>query len=300
MKKKIYIAGAGGMLGDGMYQVFKDDYEVKCTDKNITDDWVGYMDFRDFEAYKKDVIEFNPDILFHIGAYTDLEWCEMNQNETMLVNCICVEKAVEIANSLDIPIVYISTAGIFDGEKDEYDELDIPNPLDMYAKGKYGGERYVIEHAKKYYVLRAGWMMGGGPRKDKKFVQKIMEQIKDGAKELYVVNDKDGTPTYTIDFSETLKAVIESGNYGLYNCVCGGMTSRLEVAQEIVKIIGKENEIKIIPVSSEYFKATYFANRPKCERLIDRRLNIFGLNRMRPWKESLREYINDYYKDYLN
>lgn len=300
MKKKIYIAGAGGMLGDGMYQVFKDDYEVKCTDKNITDNWIEYLDFRDFEAYKNDVFEFNPDILFHIGAYTDLEWCEMNKNEAMLVNCICVEKAVEIANSLDIPIVYISTAGIFDGDKDEYDELDIPNPLDMYAKGKYGGERYVIEHAKKYYVLRAGWMMGGGPGKDKKFVQKIMEQIKGGVKELYVVNDKDGTPTYTIDFSKTLKAVIESGNYGLYNCVCDGMTSRLEVAQEIVKIVGKQDEIKVIPVSSEFFKQTYFANRPKCERLIDRRLSIFGLNRMRSWKESLKEYIDTYYKDYIN
>ena len=297
---KIYVAGAGGMLGDAIYKVFKDDYTLLCTDKNVTDEWVKYLDFRNYKEYEDDVFRFWPDYLFHIGAYTDLEWCEENKNETMLVNSMCVENAVNIANKLDIPIIYISTAGIFDGEKDEYDELDLPNPLDMYAKGKYGGERYVIEHAKSYYILRAGWMMGGGPRKDKKFIQKIMQQIKDGAKELFIVNDKDGTPTYTIDFARTLKAVVESGNYGLYNCVCGGMTSRLEVCEELLKVLGLTDKIKINEVSSDFFKETYFANRPRCERLVNRRLEILGLNRMRPWKEALSEYIKDYYNGYLD
>jgi len=66
--------------------------------------------------------------LFHLGAYTDLEWCENNVDETYLVNALCVENAVRIANDLNIPILYISTAGIFDGKKDFYDEFDIPNP----------------------------------------------------------------------------------------------------------------------------------------------------------------------------
>ena len=198
------------MLGEGIHKVFSKDYEMRCTDKESDEEWVDIVDFRDFDAYREDVESYVPDYLFHIGAYTDLEWCEENKEETMFVNGMCVENAVKIANDLRIPIVYISTAGIFDGEKDEYDEYDIPNPLDMYAKAKYAGERYVVENANQYYVLRAGWMMGGGPGKDKKFIQKIMQQIKEGAKELYVVDDKDGTPTYTIDFANTLKILIES------------------------------------------------------------------------------------------
>ena len=296
---KIYVAGAGGMLGDAIYKVFKEEYEMKCTDKYAVEDWVDFLDFRDFNRYAADVREFQPDYLFHIGAYTDLEWCEENKDETMLVNDMCVEIAVSIANELNIPIVYISTAGIFDGKKEEYDELDIPNPLDMYAKAKYAGERYVIENANRYFILRAGWMMGGGPEKDKKFIQKIMKQLKEGKKELNIVNDKDGTPTYTIDFARTLKNVIEYGYYRLYNCVCEGMTSRLEVCEEMLKILGLEDEVKINPVSSDFFKKEYFANRPPCERLVDRRLNILGLNKMRPWKEALKEYLNEYYKDYL-
>ena len=115
-----------------------------------------------------------------------------------------------------------------------------------------------------------------------------------------MVNDKDGTPTYTIDFARTLKGVVEGEWYGLYNCVCEGMTSRLEVCQEILKILSLEQKIIINEVSSDHFKDIYYANRPSCERLIDRRLNILGLNQMRPWKEALAEYLNDYYKGYLD
>jgi hypothetical protein len=79
MKKKIYIAGCGGMLGEAFHVQFKDDYIIKCTDKDVNEPWLDFLDFRDFEAYKKDVFDFRPDYLFHLGAYTDLEFCERMQ-----------------------------------------------------------------------------------------------------------------------------------------------------------------------------------------------------------------------------
>ena len=191
-KKKIYIAGCGGMLGEAFYAKFKDEYEIKCTDKDVNDTWLSFLDFRDFDAYKKEVFDFKPDYLFHLGAYTDLEFCEMNADDTYNTNTLAVENAVNIANYLDIPMLYISTAGIFDGEKDLYDDWDMPNPLGVYARSKYMGERFVVENAKRFLVCRAGWMMGSGPSKDKKFIQKLMKQIKDGKKELFIVNDKNG------------------------------------------------------------------------------------------------------------
>ena len=179
-KKKIYIAGAGGMLGDAFYRVFKDDYLIKCTDIDVNTEWLGFLDFRDFEKYKKDVEDFNPDYLFHLGAFTDLEFCELNVDDTYNTNTISVENAVFIASSLEIPLLYISTAGIFDGKKEFYDDWDQPNPLGHYARSKYMGERYVVENANKYLVCRAGWMMGGGPEKDKKFINKLITQLVSG------------------------------------------------------------------------------------------------------------------------
>jgi dTDP-4-dehydrorhamnose reductase len=299
MKKKIYMAGAGGMLGEAFYKQFSKKYEIKCTDIDVNEEWLSFLDFRDFNAYEKDVINFKPDYLFHLGAFTDLEYCEKNIKDTYVTNTISVENAVFIANKLDIPMLYISTAGIFDGSKLEYDDWDLPNPLGHYARSKYAGERFVIENVRRHLVCRAGWMMGGGPKKDKKFVQKLMKQIKDGNKDLFVVNDKLGTPTYTHDFANNVHQLLEFELWGLYNMVCEGSTGRFEVANELINILGLADKVKINEVSSDYFQVEYFAERPPSERLINAKLKLRNLNSMRDWKIALNEYIKNYYADYL-
>lgn len=74
-KRKIYMAGAGGMLGGAFYKVYGVEFELKCTDIDVNADWLSYLDFRKLDEYKKDVYDFRPDYLFHLGAYTDLEYC---------------------------------------------------------------------------------------------------------------------------------------------------------------------------------------------------------------------------------
>jgi dTDP-4-dehydrorhamnose reductase len=298
-KKKIYMAGCGGMLGEAFYKQFSTEYELKCTDIDVNEDWLSYLDFRDSEAYREDVFSFQPDFLFHLGAFTDLEYCELHPDETYVTNTLSVENAVYIANQFNIPILYISTAGIFDGSKDAYDDWDIPSPLGCYARSKYAGELFVKENTEKHLIFRAGWMMGSGPNKDKKFIQKIIKQIKEGKKELYVVNDKMGTPTYTHDFAKNVKLLIEKEYWGLYNMVCEGATDRLEVAKEILNIIGLQNEIKIIEVSSDHFEKEYFAKRPSSERLISKKLELRNLYKMKHWKVALNEYLHDYYNGYI-
>ncbi len=297
--KKIYIAGCGGMLGEAFYKVFSQNYELKCTDIDVNEPWLSYLDFRDFEAYSKDVAAFKPDYLFHLGAYTDLEYCELNQDAAYLTNTISVENAVFIANKLEIPILYISTAGIFDGVQDVFDDWDLPNPLGHYARSKYHGEVFVEKNASRYLICRAGWMMGSGPRKDKKFIQKLMGQIKAGSRELHIVNDKLGTPTYTVDFARNVELLLQREYWGLYNMVCGGITGRLEVAHELIRVLGMAEKIQVTPVGSEFWEKTYFAKRPPSERLINKKLDLRGLNIMRDWRICLKEYVDDYYSGYL-
>lgn len=287
------------MLGEAFYRIFGEEYDLRCTDIDVNEPWLSYLDFRNYDAYWKDVSNFRPDYLFHLGAYTDLEYCELNQDDCYATNTMSVENAVYISNKLDIPVLYISTAGIFDGTKDTFDDWDKPNPLGHYARSKYAGEVFVEKNAHRHLICRAGWMMGAGPKKDKKFIQKIMLQLKDGKKELFVVDDKLGTPTYTHDFARNVKLLLEKEFWGLYNMVCGGITGRLEVAQELVKVLGLENEVKVTPVNSDYWKEVYYADRPPSERLIDRKLNLRSLNVMRDWQVCLQEYIDSYYQGYL-
>lgn len=288
------------MLGEAFYQQFKTDHEVKITDIDVNESWISYLDFRDYEAYRSDVLSFKPDYLFHLGAHTSLEYCELNIEDAYKTNTIAVENAVKISNELNIPLLYISTAGIFDGKQLTYDDWDQPNPLGHYARSKYMGERYVVENKDRFLVCRAGWMMGGGPKKDKKFVSKILSQLKEGKKELNIVNDKFGTPTYTHDFARNVKLLFEKEFWGVYNLVCEGETSRMDVAREIVRLLGRENEIKFNEVSSDFFKAEYFAARPYSERLINMKLKLRDLNIMRDWEVCLKEYLDEYYQNYFN
>lgn len=294
------MAGAGGMLGEGFHDVLAPAHTLRCTDIDLNSEWLSFLDFRDFDSYRRDVREFAPDYLFHLGAFTDLEYCEEHPDETYMTNTLAVEHAVHIANEVQIPLLYISTAGIFDGGKDTYDDWDQPNPLGHYARSKYMGERFVAENCQRYLACRAGWMMGGGPAKDKKFVQKLMKQLKENATELFVVNDKLGTPTYTRDFARTVELLLSREFWGVYNMVCPGVTSRFEVAQYLVGILGLEREVTVTPVTSDYFASEYFAARPPSERLLTSKLDLRGLNAMRDWRICLEEYVADRYAGYLD
>ena len=286
MIQRIYISGCGGMLGEAFHALLKDYYNIKYTDIDVNDKWLTYCDVRLLDCYRKDVAYFRPGVLIHLAALTDLEYCEDNPSEAYNTNTIGVENAVYIANELQIPLVYISTAGIFDGQKQRYDDWDTPNPINVYGRSKYMGERFVVENCHRYLVCRAGWMMGGGV-KDKKFVAKILKQIDNFT--IRAVDDKSGTPTYTHDFARNVMLLIEKKMWGVYNMVCSGETSRFEVAQEIVKLTG--SSALVVPSTSDGFPE-YYAPRPKSEMLVNTKLNLRGLNIMRDWHEALKEYLH--------
>jgi dTDP-4-dehydrorhamnose reductase len=232
-----------------------------------------------------------------LAALTDLEFCEREQENAWLTNGLGAENLGLIASQLDVPYVYISTAGIFNGDKDAYNDFDEPNPTSYYAKAKYYGECFVRQYVRKHYVVRAGWMMGGGIKKDKKFINKIYKQIIAGQKTLNVVDDKLGTPTYTVDFAKGLYKLSESDLYGLYNQVCGGSGSRYDVAVEFIELLGLKNKLQVNKVSSDFFKQEYFAARPASEKLVNLKLTQRGLNVMRDWKICLAEYSNVFISD---
>jgi dTDP-4-dehydrorhamnose reductase len=285
------------MLGEGFKRTQREGDEIRYSDKDQNAPWLELLDFRDFDAYRAEVAAFEPDVLVHLGAHTSLEYCEDNADDAYVTNTLAVENAITIANERDIPLVYISTAGIFNGEKDLYDDWDQPDPLGVYARSKYMGELAVQQRVARHYICRAGWMMGGGVEKDKKFVSKIGKQLMAGADELNIVDDKDGTPTLTWDFAKNLRALLDTPYYGLYNMVCGGLTSRLEVGTEMVRLLGLDNSVRINAVPSQHFATEFFAPRPPNERLVNRKLDLRGMNMMRDWREALRDYLDADWKD---
>ncbi len=287
---RIFVTGCGGMLGEAVYEILHNKAIVLATDIEINAPFLKYCDVKDYTDVRNKIVGFKPDIIFHLAALTNLEYCELHPDDAWETNALSTERIAYLADELGIPLVYISTAGIFDGENKFYNDYDFPNPLCIYAKSKYAGELAVQRIVKNHFIFRPGWMMGGGPEKDKKFVNKIMKQINAGAKILKIVDDKLGTPTYTFDFVKNALLVIENDLYGLYNLVCEGACSRYDVALEIVKILGRK-DIRIEKVKSDFFQNEYFATRPKSEMLTPFKLKKMNLYTMRDWKVCLKEYL---------
>jgi len=292
--KKFFIAGANGMLGTTL-QSLTDTKDFLLTDKDTSKN-ISWCDIRDLKHTTDLINNYKPDIILNFAALVDLEYCEKEQDDCYLTNTIAAIHLFNLSKDLNIPYVFISTAGIFGNDKEFYTEEDQPFPLSAYGKSKYLTEQLLLnQNYPKYWIFRAGWMMGGGPDKDKKFVNKIMKQINSGAKELFVVDDKLGVPTYTKDFaSSILKHIEEELPYGLYNMVSQGEASRYETAVAINEYLNLG--LTVNKVNSDHFKTEYFAPRPYSEKLIKKNLNDLNRNDKRDWKTCLQEYLNEFFR----
>ncbi len=108
---KILITGCGGMLGAAFYQYYSQICTLLATDIDLNEDWLSHLDVRDSEEIKTVVTDFNPDMIFHLAALTDLEYCDTNPDESYLTNTIGTENIANICEELNIPMLYICTAG---------------------------------------------------------------------------------------------------------------------------------------------------------------------------------------------
>ena len=298
---RFLFTGAAGMLGSALIPAFTAaGHEVVATDIDLSNPspWgdagptFSHLDVREPRAVADAIQLHNVDFLCHLAAETNLEVSDADPAHAYLTNTVATKYAALAAREAGIPMVYISTAGVFDGLKDEpYHEWDPAIPINLYGKTKYEGEAYVERWVPEYYIVRAGWMVGGGPGKDHKFVAKMIDQIKEGRNVLHAVGDKLGTPTYAPDFAQCLLGLIASGSYGRYHMAGEGEGSRVDVAQEIVDVLGLTGQVLVEEVTSDYFAEEFPSNRPRSEIMQNMHLELQGLNTMRPWRVALREYL---------
>lgn len=292
---RVLITGAAGMLGSAVYPAFAAaGHDVVATDlepREVAGLPMGRLDVRVHSELIDAIEHSQAELVLHLAAETDLESCEADPAQAYRTNTLGTHNAAVACQARGLTLVYISTAGVFDGEKDDgpYDEFDLPRPINVYGKSKYEGELLVLRLVPKHFVIRAGWMVGGVDR-DHKFVSKVIEQLRAGATTIRAVTDKLGTPTYTLDFAQNMLELIDTPFYGRYHMACLGEGSRYDVAREIVEFYGRNN-VRVVPVTSEVFADEYPAPRPRSEMMRNYMLDLRGMNRMRPWRVALREYL---------
>ena len=271
---KVLTTGASGMVGSYI------DFGIKADKRSLdVTDLKEVMSFCRAHALQA---------IIHLAAETDVDRCERDPSHAYLVNGAGAYNVAMTAKELGIKMVYISTAGVFDGIKKEfYIEEDEPSPQNYYGRSKHLGELAVKGILKNYIIARVCWMFGGGPKKDQKFVAKIIKQFNNG--EIKAVDDQVGSPTFGKDLVNAIKKLLTEDAVGVFNLANKGVCSRYDFAKEIVNIL--KPEVKVTPVKMSYFNLD--AMRTLNEGLVSK------IDIMRPWQEALREYLETEWKLFL-
>ena len=268
------------MLGRAVSSLFRDRYELYPAD-------LGEVDIRQPDLIIDDICRHEPDLVMHLAAMTDVDLCEEEPDEAYSVNALGTRNVALACQRSGAVMVYINTGSIYDGSKDTpYTEYDPPGPLNVYGRSKYAGELYVRELLSRFYIFYTCWMFGGGAE-DKKFVAKIIDLARQN-RELSVVDDKRGSPTYTVDMASAMFHFVETGLFGRYHCANKGSVNRFEVASAVLEAAGIEDcTLRRVPSSEFDLPAT----RPRNESLRNYNFELLGLEMMRDWRSALEEYV---------
>lgn len=235
-----------------------------------------------------EITSVKPDIAIHAAAYTDVDGCEANPQKANEVNALGTQNVAQACKDCKCLLVYISTDFVFDGEKKTaYAEEDSAHPINTYGQSKLDGERFIQSTLKKFIIVRSSWLFGRGGGN---FVDAILEKAKT-KKTIEVVTDQYGSPTYAQDLAQAISKLMALTKEidGTVHITNSGSCSRYEFALAIKE--SANLDANIVPVSSEQYYN--HARRPKMSILENRRYQELAGEKLRHWKEALKEYLTE-------
>ena len=275
---KVMVTGACGILGTAVCEELeKNNIQYIAVDKKD-------FDITDKEKTIQEIEKITPDVVIHCAAYTKVDMAEVEQEECQKINVDGTNNIVQACKKINCTLLFVSSDYIFDGEKEGFYEIDdSPNPISFYGKTKLDAEAIIKSTLNKFFIVRISWLFGNNGVNFVKTMLKLAEE----KKELSVVNDQIGSPTYSKDVAKLFVTMIQTDKYGIYHATNEEFCSWAEYAEEIFRIAGKD--VKVKKVTSEEYNAK--AKRPKNSKLSKRSLTDNGFSLLPTWKESVNKYI---------
>jgi dTDP-4-dehydrorhamnose reductase len=224
------------------------------------------LDVRAFE------LDFDPDLVLHAAAWTDVDGAESDPEGAAAVNVGGTRRVAE----LGAPVVYYSTDYVFGGEKGEpYVESDAPNPRSVYGRTKLEGEREIRDG----WIVRSSWLFGWTGRNFVRTMLRLAEQ----QNEVRVVADQRGCPTFVGHLAAATRELLGLPQ-GVWHVTAEGDCTWAEFAEAIFEEAGVS--CRVVPITTEEFGAP--APRPAYSVLRSERP---GAPRFPHWREGLRECL---------
>lgn len=275
---KVLVTGGDGQLG---FEVGKrlDALGMKYKTIDLAD-----CDLTNRAQTAAYVQAYKPDCVVHCAAYTAVDQAESHPDACRAVNVEGTRNIATACANVDASLVYISTDYIFTGEGNNPFETNAPKgPLNVYGQTKLMGEQAVAELLDRYFIVRTSWVFG---QHGQNFVQTMLRLGRE-RKQLCVVDDQIGSPTYAVDLAVLLCNMLQTERYGVYHATNEGFCSWFTFAQTVMRQAGLTCEIR--PVSTAEYPAD--AKRPLNSRLSKQSLIEAGFTLLPPWQDALGRYL---------
>jgi dTDP-4-dehydrorhamnose reductase len=247
------------------------------------------LDIRDAAAIRAMLARVRPRIVVNTAAFHNVPKCETQPADAYAVNAIAARDLALACAEAGARLVHVSTDYVFDGKKQApYVETDCPNPLNVYAISKLAGDYAVLSAGDDHQVVRSSGLYGVRPCRAKggNFIDTMFRLAKEKP-EVRVVQDEVLTPTFTADLAAQIRVLAVEGPPGLYHATNAGQCSWYEFARAIFDLGGLTTPLH--PTSVKEFAAP--VKRPFYSVLDNAALRAAGLDRMRPWREALADYM---------
>ncbi len=269
---RILVTGSTSLIGQELCQMLeKEGWQFWATTKKI-------FDITNEKLAQEIMSRVSLDFIIHLAEYANIDQAEIEQEEAYAVNYKGTENIAKIARKHNVPILYVSSDCVFDGNKNTpYKVTDKTNPISVYGRSKLMGEEVIKRLCSKYYIIRTSWLYGKG-RKD--YVDTMLT-FSSLMNEINIVDDQIGTPTWTRDLCrEIINIIKEEKPYGIYHITSSGSTSWSDFTRKIYEI--KKRPTSVISIDKSDF--TRPAKRPKfC--VMDTSVKLPS------WEKSLEEYL---------
>lgn len=277
---KVLVTGSTGQLG---YDVVK---QATMLGWEVTGVGSSDLDITNTDEVRDFVATLKPEVIIHCAAYTAVDLAEDKREDAYNVNVNGTSNLSHAAKEIDCKFVYISTDYVFDGSGETPFQIeDSTNPIGYYGETKLKGEQVVQDFLKKYFIVRISWVFG---LNGNNFVKTMLRLGKE-RKELNVVDDQIGSPTYTRDLAGLIVGMVQTDKYGVYHATNEGYCSWADFADAIFR--EAEVNVKVNRISSNEFPTK--AKRPANSRLDKSQLELNGFKRLPQWNDALTRYIKE-------
>ncbi|MDP4130625.1 MAG: NAD(P)-dependent oxidoreductase [Bacteroidota bacterium] len=221
---KILVTGSNGLLGQHLIrQLLNAQHQVAALGRGPQRVfWQGMVEYRDFDITRyremQDLIlRERPDVLVHSAAMTQVDDCEKDRAKCREVNVTATENLLEAAAGCGSHFIFLSTDFVFDGNKGNYREEDIVNPVNWYGQTKVEAEQLIKQYPYRWSVARTCLLYGISKNSSRTNIISWIKSALEKGEQIRVVNDQVRTPTDVKDFARGIEKILHQGAAGFFH-----------------------------------------------------------------------------------